>query len=66
MEEGWRTDLGGSFEVLDVVPIDIVMRSNRFSQFDSDDHSRAFRSRSTSKEHNSPTSVRERSLQRAP
>ncbi len=51
--------------VLDVIPIDVVVRSDRFPQLSADDHAGAFGSRSTSEEHDTTSSVLERGLKQA-
>jgi hypothetical protein len=50
--------------VLDIVPIDVMMRPDRFPQLWSDDHTRALSGRSTGEEHNPASHVDELRLQK--
>ena len=56
------TYLGCLFEMLDAVPVDIVMRSDRFSELGADDHTGSFGSGTTGKEHDTGPGVREGGL----
>ena len=54
--------LGRSLEVLDAVPVDIVVRSNRLPELGRNDKTRAVGGWSSSEEHDTGTSVGERVL----
>lgn len=44
-------------EVLDVVPVNIVVGSNGLTKLGADDHARAFSGRASSEKHDSPASI---------
>lgn len=50
-------------EVLDAVPVDIMVRSDRLLELVRDDHTRSFRRRTARKQHDPRSRVRERALQ---
>jgi hypothetical protein len=49
--------------VLDIIPVDVMMRADWLSQLGSNNHSRPFSCRSTCEEHDTPTSILEGALE---
>lgn len=49
--------LKGLLIVFDVVPVDVVVRTNRLSELGADNHARSLRSRPACKQHNTTTSM---------
>ena len=64
---GWdeeeRTNLDGTLKVLDVVTLNIVVRSDGLFELYADDHTRTLGRWSTHKQHHPRSSLRERRLQ---